>query len=601
MATNFPNNPVNNQQHTVGSTVYVYNSAKGYWDVNAASPTVESQPAGGGVTAYTLLANLPVSGELGDLAYVTENQRIYLWNGTTWFHVLTAETPNTAPFITEGPKFGYSLATDGTPTVITLNATDPEGAAITWNYTVTGGSVGNIATITSSNNTFTITPSTNTADAGEFELTFTASDGVHVANTAPAYFSLYFSYDWIFGTMPIESTIDNPVNPVPIAGETFNYVNTTTLSFGSSMKFGRPNELFVSAPGVANSTDTGAFFIYDTSTNPPTYIGYYAHTVASGTGQGANVGLTFDANDDFIVLGQDESSSGANARLKYVKRQPDGTWSVNSTKFLNYVNTITSNASVFSNNISGISLDENSNTLAFQNAAQDDLEVMTWDGSNWVSEGIVDAGQNNPMYVDLLDHYMVSTNSANSGPTVNLYVKDPVTGWAKDQSFTTENFLKGYIKLFRFNGDYYFVLVGGGNSAAAAGDYQIEIFSIDSNTHAITRLHAEDGVNQQSGSGPEVNTSGNLFNYNYADAYLADDELHVIVGEYLNTRYHYIRYNMTSLTRDREVYRSGSVLTSTQSSAACSVAFDPTTGKLAISDSRYSSAYGNAGRVWILR
>lgn len=155
---------------------------------------------GGGVTTYTLVSELPVAGELGDMAYVTENQRVYLWNGTVWFHVLTAESPNTAPFFTQQAKGGYILPTDGSTLSLTFNAQDPEGTSITWGYTVTGGNLGNSATIAFNNNVAVITPSTDINDAGEFEITFTASDGLNVANSNPVFFTLYFTYDWANAT-----------------------------------------------------------------------------------------------------------------------------------------------------------------------------------------------------------------------------------------------------------------------------------------------------------------------------------------------------------------------------------------------------------------
>ena len=72
-------------------------------------------------------------------------------------------------------------------------ATDPEGLPIT--YSLASDTSGNIATVAqgtgSNTNVFTITPSTNTAHAGTFSLTFRASDGVNLA-TAVSSFTLQF-------------------------------------------------------------------------------------------------------------------------------------------------------------------------------------------------------------------------------------------------------------------------------------------------------------------------------------------------------------------------------------------------------------------------
>jgi hypothetical protein len=158
------------------------------------SVTTIAAAAGGsgtGVTTYSTFAELPLSDiTTGAQAFVAESNRLYLWNGTGWYNIALI---NTAPTITSGGDASYSFATDGTPTVITLEASDPEGFPITWSYSVTSGSLGSTATVSQADNVFTITPSTNTENAGEFSITFTASDGVNLA-TAASSFTLIFSY-----------------------------------------------------------------------------------------------------------------------------------------------------------------------------------------------------------------------------------------------------------------------------------------------------------------------------------------------------------------------------------------------------------------------
>ena len=147
----------------------------------------------GGIQVYATLAELPLSGnDAGDQAYVEENNRLYIWTGVGWFNIALI---NTNPTITSGPNASYVLAANGTPTVLTLVASDPEGLPITWSYQVTSGSLGSTATIVQSGNVFTITPSTNTDHAGTFGVTFTASDGVNLA-TAASTFTLSFQPRW---------------------------------------------------------------------------------------------------------------------------------------------------------------------------------------------------------------------------------------------------------------------------------------------------------------------------------------------------------------------------------------------------------------------
>ena len=144
---------------------------------------------GRGTVAYSTIQQLPLTNNsTGSTAFVSATNRLYIWNGTGWFNIALI---NTSPTITTGPNATYAFATNGTPVVITLVAQDPEGIPITWSHQVTSGTLGSTATISQVNNVFTITPSTNTAHAGSFGVTFTASDGVNVA-TATSSFTLAF-------------------------------------------------------------------------------------------------------------------------------------------------------------------------------------------------------------------------------------------------------------------------------------------------------------------------------------------------------------------------------------------------------------------------
>ena len=249
-AVNLPDNPANGTTQTVGGITYTYNSSKGYWTAAASSgggggggasvTTDDSAPGspsdgdlwydtddggmfvyyqdadssqwvevigsqgapgaagaagadgGAGVASvYATVDALPTSGNSqGDMAHVTANNTLYFWNGSGWYKIALI---NTNPSIS-GVSSSYSLAIDGTATTVTMTATDPEGLPIT--YSIASDTSGNIATVSqgtgASTNVFTITPSTSTANAGSFTLTFRASDGVNVA-TAPATFTLQFS------------------------------------------------------------------------------------------------------------------------------------------------------------------------------------------------------------------------------------------------------------------------------------------------------------------------------------------------------------------------------------------------------------------------
>jgi hypothetical protein len=200
MAINFPNSPSDGDTVTVGTKTYSYNASKGVWKDIAGNDTTQStldnylevaNSSSIGVTTYSALSDLPMSGQTtGKLAFVSGTNRLYIWNGTGWYNIALI---NTSPSISGASSF-YSLNTDGSNTVVTLVASDPEGLPISFTASHTGLGVGAnaIATVTQSNNIFTFTPTTNTALAGTFTTTFTASDGVNIAG-ANSSFTLAFA------------------------------------------------------------------------------------------------------------------------------------------------------------------------------------------------------------------------------------------------------------------------------------------------------------------------------------------------------------------------------------------------------------------------
>jgi hypothetical protein len=155
-----------------------------YESANAASNLASSVTAS--VTIYATPDLLPLSGvSVGSQALVTSTNRLYIWSGTGWYSIALI---NTNPTITTEGDASYELNSDGTPTVITLAANDPEGVPITWSHTVTSGSLED-TTVTNVDNVFTVTPGQTEAT---FDLTFTASDGINI-DTSTSSFTLSFA------------------------------------------------------------------------------------------------------------------------------------------------------------------------------------------------------------------------------------------------------------------------------------------------------------------------------------------------------------------------------------------------------------------------
>jgi len=172
-----------------------------YTTLSSLIDTVQSNvtSAGSGVAVYATPDLLPLTGtDAGEQAYVNSTNRLYINNGTGWYSIGLVNSSPTITSVLDGDSntTPFTLTTDGSATVITVTASDPEQVPLTYNYSVTSGSLtnggGTTATITQSDNVFTVTPSTTEAYAGTFELTFTASDGINTATNANS-FTLSFS------------------------------------------------------------------------------------------------------------------------------------------------------------------------------------------------------------------------------------------------------------------------------------------------------------------------------------------------------------------------------------------------------------------------
>ena len=233
--------------------------------VSGGSPTAESV---GGVKAYNTLNDLPATAAAGDQALVIATGILYVWNtsNNAWYKV--ASITNQEPTISSAGNASYSLATDGSPVSIEISASDPEGVTLQYKYAVSVGSIGSTATVTSSatsngtysalaentlttNRFFRINPSTNSAHAGSFSLTFSASDGVNVTTSSASAFTLNF--------MPFGSTYFDGTN---------DYL--TTASTSSDFEFGTGDftvEMWIKPNFDTSVNQTYADYIWEVGPN----------------------------------------------------------------------------------------------------------------------------------------------------------------------------------------------------------------------------------------------------------------------------------------------------------------------------------------------
>lgn len=257
MAINFPNSPSDGDTHTSGGKTFTYDATAGVW--NPAS----SSGGGSGVTSYTNFAAFPGSPTEGDLAYAQDTNALYLYDGTgTWDRVYTGLSE--VPEFTTSPATSYNLAQDGTATTVTVAATDPEGFDVTYSYDTNPSNQAQ-ATITNSGGTFTITPSTNSANAGTFDLRFKASDGLHIGSKTST-FSLGFSTEWFSQIYNSTNTnnasydlaVDSNDNIYIVGGTLGNAYNTGKCAIHKVDKYGAL--IWTKTLEVTETGTTGAFF-----------------------------------------------------------------------------------------------------------------------------------------------------------------------------------------------------------------------------------------------------------------------------------------------------------------------------------------------------
>jgi hypothetical protein len=142
---------------------------------------------GGGTTSYNTIGDLPlVDNDTGDTAFVTANNKLYVWNGSGWYAIATV---NETPTWDSGssPESTYTVPNDGSSLTITLAASDPEGFPITYTA-ITDSEFDAFADITqNSDDSFTVTKISSATQSATGTVTFRASDGVNILSNVSSF------------------------------------------------------------------------------------------------------------------------------------------------------------------------------------------------------------------------------------------------------------------------------------------------------------------------------------------------------------------------------------------------------------------------------
>lgn len=201
-------------------------------------------PASSSFTFYNTLDSLPSNADEGQLAFVEANTRMYLNDGSGWYSIAAV---NLSPSLTLSPSGSIELATDGTPSTVTITATDTDDPSAILSYSVEsdGNMLATGTTVTQDSSVFTITPITQESGgvAGDFTLSFKVSDQIDEA-IANKSFSLTFQSTGtltrsassvnegssVTFTLPVSGYTDGDTIPYTISGIQAADLNPATLS-----------------------------------------------------------------------------------------------------------------------------------------------------------------------------------------------------------------------------------------------------------------------------------------------------------------------------------------------------------------------------------
>jgi len=240
---------------------------------NTTNAPLASAEDGAGVTVYTTVDNLPLSGNsAGDLAFVDDTDRFYIFTGAGWYSVsLINATPVISSVLdSDGGTTPFTLSTEGASTVITITATDSDGIPLTFAASADTDFSG-LASLSQADNVFTVTPfSEDSATTTSGTITFTASDGIQVATSAAQSFTLVFS-----------NIVQNSAETVLLAKATGNSGTNSSFTDNSS-----------SSHTITTTGNTLA-----SSFSPYRSGGYSAYF--DGTDDGLKIDCSAGAKDEF--------------------------------------------------------------------------------------------------------------------------------------------------------------------------------------------------------------------------------------------------------------------------------------------------------------
>jgi len=266
------------------------------WD--AVAGTWEPASPSGGITNVSTYANLPASPSVTDLAFVTDQKSLYIYDGAEWDRVYTGS--QIAPRFTTLPASSLELNSDGTTSTLTAVAVDDAGFPITYDWDGFSGTNSynssslppQLTAVAESSGVFTLTPTTNSSNSGSFQFRIKASDGVLAIS---------------------ETTSVNLIFQTPVIVDSLQTHNSATLQATNS------GLIQVFLTNSTYSTGSGTLhFPTGTGNTMPTGKRYIEAKVTSRT-QGDSLHVGIGRYDDAIARNSDVSlDSSTVSRVAFV-------------------------------------------------------------------------------------------------------------------------------------------------------------------------------------------------------------------------------------------------------------------------------------------
>ncbi len=228
-----------------------------------------------GVKTYATISAMTSSttGSAGSLAYVEANNSLYQNNGNGWYRIAVINTSPTISAVQDASSgtTPFTLATDQTPTVITITAADvDEGTDLTYSHSVTSGALNGTTVVQgtgASENVFTVTP--HASNAATFSLTFSVTDTINTAQSVSA-FTLQFSVPYSLKNATYDS-INQVIGSVNYKGFAWNNNGTKlyTLQYSGTSSEKRITEYGLSTAWDLTTTSSNGTFDYSSQDNWP--------------------------------------------------------------------------------------------------------------------------------------------------------------------------------------------------------------------------------------------------------------------------------------------------------------------------------------------